>query len=166
MTKTQDSSTNEDCVFSLVYNNRVRDVSYTLEEFQKEATTFAFELSIRERATVVALHGDLGAGKTTFAQSMARALGITESVVSPTFLIQKRYSLEGQVFSNVIHIDAYRLKSAEQLEVLDWEELTNDPSNLILIEWPENITDLLAPETKHIYFEYIDEVTRSISYAQ
>lgn len=137
---------------------------YVLEEFEKEASVFALGLLPIGKAVTIALHGDLGAGKTTFAQSMARTLGITEPVVSPTFLIQKRYSLEGQVFSNLIHIDAYRLKNAEQLEVLDWEELTNDPSNLILIEWPENVDDALAPETKHVYFEYIDDATRSISY--
>jgi len=140
--------------------------NFTLEEFQNRAAATVIDLSVGDTATVIALHGDLGAGKTTFTQNMARALGVTEPVVSPTFLIQKKYSLEGQIFANLIHIDAYRLESADQLEVLGWEDLVRDPSNLIVIEWPEHIEAILAPETKHIYFEYIDEDTRSISYGK
>jgi len=140
---------------------------YTLENFNNEAKKFAEKLEMdADHAKVVALHGDLGAGKTTFTQQVALTLGVTEPVVSPTFLIQKKYPLEGQVFANLIHIDAYRLENAEQLEVLDWADLICDPSNLIFIEWPEHIDDLLAPETKHIYFEYIDENIRSITYGK
>ncbi len=142
----------------------MQEKRYTLKEFVTEAESFIASLFVGKRAIVVALHGDLGAGKTTFVQTVARALDVTELVVSPTFIIQKRYPLEGQIFSNLIHIDAYRLENIEQLAVLDWEELERDPSNLICIEWAENVAEILPPETKHIYLKYIDEETRSISY--
>jgi len=129
---------------------------YTLEEFTKEAEEFVSQLFVANRAVVVALHGDLGAGKTTFVQVVARALGVTSAVVSPTFIIQKRYPLEGQIFSNLIHIDAYRLESAEQLSVLDWDDIVRDSSNLICVEWAENVEKILPSETKHIYLKYID----------
>ena len=142
-------------------------VSYTLENFNKEAKKFAEKQEMNAgQANIVALHGDLGAGKTTFTQQVAKTLGVTETVVSPTFLIQKKYPLEGQVFANLIHIDAYRLESTDQLEVLDWADLICDPSNLIFIEWPEHVEGLLAPNTKHIYFEYIDSDTRAITYGE
>ncbi len=116
-------------------------------------------------ATILALHGDLGAGKTTFVQELARQLGVDETVISPTFLIQKRYSIHDTIFpwKQLVHIDAYRLQSAEQLQVLDWEELVKDPSNIICIEWPENVADVLT-EAHHLYFEYIDDATRQISF--
>lgn len=142
----------------------MKEQRYTLKEFTAEAETFIAGLFVGKRAMIVALHGDLGAGKTTFVQIIARVLGVAESVVSPTFIIQKRYPLEGQIFSNLIHIDAYRLENIEQLAVLDWEELERDSSNIIFVEWAENVAEILPPETKHIYLKYIDEETRSISY--
>lgn len=104
-------------------------------------------------ATVVALSGDLGAGKTTFAQAVARALGVEETVSSPTFVIEKVYQLSGQSFEKLIHIDAYRLESAHELEVLGWRETVADPNNLILIEWPERLAALVPEGAIHIRFE-------------
>ena len=138
--------------------------TYTLTDFQSKAAEFAQQLTPGETATVVALHGDLGAGKTTFTQNVAKTLGVTDDIISPTFIIQKRYELEGQKFSNLIHIDAYRLESAHELEVLGWADIARDPSNLILVEWPENVEHLLDTAQHHIYFEYIDDATRKITF--
>lgn len=107
------------------------------------------------KAVVIALHGDLGAGKSTFVRAVARELGIEEHVTSPTFNILKTYG-------NLVHIDAYRLEDEKDLEVLGWEELLNNPKNLIFIEWPKNIKSALPKNTKHLYFEYVDESTRSV----
>ena len=120
-----------------------------ITEMIEESARFAGTLSPRSHgATVVALSGDLGAGKTTFAQGIARALGVEEQVTSPTFVIEKIYSLQNQKFARLIHIDAYRLKDSHELEVLGWKEVSADPENLIIIEWPENISGLV-PETAH-----------------
>ena len=90
----------------------------------------------QDRAAIVALSGDLGAGKTTLAQAIARELGVKESVISPTFVIMKSYPIVRGPYKQLIHIDAYRLNSETELEKLGWAELAGDPKNLILIEWP------------------------------
>lgn len=139
-------------------------MGYTLDEFQKEAVRFAGSLMPGERATVVALSGDLGAGKTTFTQALAHALGVEGDITSPTFVIQKRYPLEGQVFSQLVHVDAYRLERADELRALDWDELLCDPATLIVVEWPEHVAGAIPHDAHTIYFTYIDEHTRDINY--
>src|SRR3989338_2308966 len=134
----------------------------TAEEMQQYAIEVVSSLSPQERsATVVALSGELGAGKTTFVQGAAKALGITEQVTSPTFVLEKIYQLEGQPFDKakgkkferLIHIDAYRLKSAHELEILGWETLLQDPANLILIEWPERVQEAIPKDAILITFD-------------
>ena len=119
-----------------------------LQGMYAEAERFVAEdLSrVRATATVVALSGDLGAGKTSFAQGVARALGVGEDVTSPTFVIEKIYTLTGQVFARLIHIDAYRLTQSQELKVLGWDEICRDPSNLIVIEWPEHVADSIPSD--------------------
>lgn len=143
----------------------MKTTRYTIEQFTEEAKRFAHTLAPDEEyATVRALHGDLGAGKTTFTQVLARTLGVEEAVVSPTFVIQKIYALEGQLFERFIHIDAYRLERADEMVFLGWEELCADPRNLIVIEWPENVGNAIPNDARHIHFSYIDDETRGIAY--
>lgn len=124
-----------------------------LEAMRQEAARFAASLSPRaDSATVVALAGELGAGKTSFVQGMAAALGVEESVTSPTFVIEKVYELADQKFARLIHIDAYRLKDAHELETIGWDEISTDPGNIILIEWPERIPELLPADAARITF--------------
>lgn len=98
------------------------------------------------KAVVIALEGDLGAGKTTLTQEIARQLGVKENVISPTFVIMKRYGVIDEKFKNLIHIDAYRLTKSEELIKLGWSELLNNKNNLIIIEWPEHVPECI-PET-------------------
>lgn len=104
-------------------------------------------------ATVIALSGDLGAGKTTFAQGAALTLGVREAVQSPTFVLEKVYALDGQKYTHLIHIDAYRLKGAHEMRILGWEELVREPGNLILVEWPERIEELIPEDAIRIRFD-------------
>src|SRR3989344_1150638 len=123
---------------------------------QDFAAEFVAELARgASSATVIALSGELGAGKTTFAQAAAKALGVEETVNSPTFVIEKIYQLppldsaRGEnKFSRLIHIDAYRLKAADELYSLGWSELIADPSNLIIVEWPEHVREAI-PQNAH-----------------
>lgn len=115
-----------------------------------------FAMHIRPQtgaATVVALSGVLGAGKTTFTQAVAKALGVKETVTSPTFVIEKVYPLEGREFQRLIHIDAYRLKSADDLTHIHWSEITQDPANLVLLEWPERVEGAVPLGAIQIRFE-------------
>ena len=124
------------------------------DELIAHATAFTEKLSPgRVHATVLALSGELGAGKTTFAQGIAAALGVEETVTSPTFVIEKIYELENQPFDHLIHIDAYRLKSGHELKVLGWEEVMREAGNLILLEWPERVADIIPAHAIRIHFE-------------
>lgn len=124
-----------------------------LEEFAAYAKDFAHSLVPRDRATVIALSGELGAGKTTFTQVLARTLGVEEAVQSPTFVIEKIYPLQNQAFARLIHIDAYRLKSEQELDVLHWGELLQDASNLMVLEWPEMVPRRVPPDAIRIRFD-------------
>jgi tRNA threonylcarbamoyladenosine biosynthesis protein TsaE len=133
------------------------------EQFNEEARRFASHLVPNlDKAIVVALSGELGAGKTTFAQGVATTLGVQESVTSPTFVIEKIYVLDGQRFERLIHIDAYRLNTAHELEVLGWHELVSDPGNLVLLEWPEKVAELIPKNAITIRFD-IDGEKRIIT---
>ena len=87
---------------------------------------------------VVVLEGELGSGKTTLAQGIAGALGVTDPVVSPTFAIVREY--EGDV--PVAHVDVYRLDHVQELHDLGFEEIV-DGSRVVLVEWGELVTPIL-----------------------
>src|SRR3954468_23516340 len=138
--------------------------SHSLEDTQKLATLFIENLQPGTRATVVGLHGDLGSGKTTFTQSVAKQLGVTDTVTSPTFVIEKIYKLSHEYFTHLIHIDAYRLESSTELLNLGWHDIELNPKHLILIEWPEKVEDILPKDMKHLYFTFVDEGTREVEF--
>ena len=94
---------------------------------------------------VLALHGDLGAGKTTLVRGLARAWGIQEPVTSPTFNLYTLY--EGQ--RKLMHLDAYRLKSGADLDALMLEDFLESPWCLA-VEWPERISESIPPEAWHL----------------
>ncbi len=93
-----------------------------------------------DKATVVGLSGDLGAGKTTLIAALANILGVSGTVVSPTFVIAKFYELADTRWDTLVHIDAYRIESDTELGPLGWETLLGQARTLIVIEWPERIT--------------------------
>ena len=118
----------------------------------------------KEHATVFGLRGELGSGKTTFVQTVARILGVRETVTSPTFVIEKLYMLEdGQDFDQLVHIDAYRLEDGTELTALGWKELYENPANLIFIEWPEHVHSILPEGTPTLSFTYIDDTRRNVT---
>jgi len=114
------------------------------------------------RATIIALSGDLGAGKTTLTQAIARELGVKENIISPTFVILKSYQLKAKNYKLLHHIDAYRLDSAQELLKLGWKELLADSKNLILIEWPEKVAELIPKDAILVSLSHEDENTRQI----
>ena len=104
------------------------------------------------RAKVLALYGDLGAGKTTFTQALGQLLGVSEEITSPTFVIMKRYATTNGTWRSLIHIDAYRLHSSEELEVLGFSDWLQEPETLVVIEWAERVEPLLPPTTTRLRF--------------
>ena len=105
-------------------------------------------------ATVIALQGDLGAGKTTFAQHFGKLAGVSEDMASPTFVIMKSYNVDWRGYKKLIHIDAYRLEKEEELLYLGWDELIKDSENIILIEWPERVEGLIPADSKRLHFKH------------
>jgi tRNA threonylcarbamoyladenosine biosynthesis protein TsaE len=116
--------------------------THSAEETQALAAEFASELPVD---AVLALHGDLGAGKTTFVQGLACGLGVTEPVTSPTFSI---YNLHrGRRL--LVHLDAYRLNSGVELEALMIDDFLVSPYCLA-IEWPEKVQDWVPAAALHL----------------
>ncbi len=114
----------------------INETNAIAKQFVEKLLTAVGSNSPTNEATVVGLYGDLGAGKTAFTKGIAKALGITDEITSPTFVIEKIYPLTNNTnYDRLIHIDAYRLERSEELLHLGWKDITHDPRNLILIEW-------------------------------
>ena len=93
----------------------------------------------KDTATIVALKGELGAGKTTFVQALAKELGVRNVVQSPTYVLMKKYQIPNSKFQTLIHIDAYRLEKPEEFATLKPSTFLSDAKNLVCIEWPERV---------------------------
>lgn len=116
-----------------------------------------------DRATLVTLSGELGAGKTTLVQQVARIFGVAEAVTSPTFVLAKVYDLPKSEFERLIHIDAYRLASGAELIPLGFEALMKDPKNLVMLEWPEQVADTLPAADLALRLELSEDGGRRIT---
>lgn len=117
----------------------------------------------RKHARVLALVGDLGAGKTTFTQGFAKALGIKHRIVSPTFLIFRSYKISSslrprqrgkQSYNFFYHVDVYRIHADKELKVLNFKSILHSPLNIVLIEWADKIKKILPKDTVWIKFEH------------
>jgi tRNA threonylcarbamoyladenosine biosynthesis protein TsaE len=116
-------------------------------------------------ATLITLSGELGAGKTAFTQALARALGVSENVTSPTFVLEKIYALpEGGNFKHLVHIDAYRLDSDNELGALGFKEVMRDSNNLVVLEWPERVAGGLPPAYLAIRIVHEPDGSRTMTY--
>jgi len=136
-------------------------------ELTKVAKTVLLHIQKRKannQSITLALHGELGAGKTTFTQVLATELGVTETVTSPTFVIMKLYELSNQTFQKLVHIDAYRIEDDDEMRVLGFDSLLEEEGALICIEWAENISSLLPEDTIHLTFT-VEEQGRKITIA-
>lgn len=129
-------------------------VSSSVEETKKFAAAFARDVVAgkfgeRKHAFVVALSGELGAGKTTFVQGFARGLGLRGRVQSPTFVFVRRYKTQEtrNKYRCFYHIDAYRVRGKKDLIGLGLKEVFTDTGNLVLVEWAENARGLLPKDT-------------------
>ena len=114
----------------------------------------------RKHARVLALVGDLGAGKTTFVQGFAKALGIKNRMVSPTFLIFRKYGTsirqpaDNFQFRYFYHVDVYRIQKSSELNALGFKKILSDPQNIVLIEWADKIKRILPKDTIWVHLEH------------
>lgn len=119
----------------------------------EETRAIAVELAaVLPPDCTLALHGDMGVGKTTFVQGLAQGLGVREQVTSPTFAIYTVYRGTGRT---LVHLDAYRLEHESQVESLLLEEFLASPWTLA-VEWPEKTGDWLPPGAWQLTLSIVD----------
>ncbi len=129
-------------------------ITHSKEETVKFAEEYGKTL---KKGDVVLLKGEMGAGKTVFTKGVALSLGIKAEVTSPTYAYLNDY--DGKLF----HYDCYRLSSGEDAEALGLTEYFYS-DGICVIEWSENIADILPENAKVVKIEKIDENTRKITY--
>ena len=109
----------------------------------------------KKESFVIGLEGELGGGKTTFIQGLAKGLGVKEKILSPTFVIMKK-------FNNFYHIDCYRTQESKELLNLGFKEIISNPENIVAVEWADKIKKIMPKNTIWIKFKFIDEKIRRI----
>ena len=138
-------------------------MSYKEEELPKVASLVLSNSPKNEKGvTIIALSGPLGAGKTSLTQAIAKDLGIEEKVVSPTFVIAKWYKPTKGDFEVLVHIDAYRFDSEEELAPLRFDSLVKESKTLIIIEWPERLPKALSENHASLFILEHDGDIRKI----
>ena len=156
-----------------------RQKKYTTQSFE-ETQKIGYEFGagilateLQKNAVILALSGDLGAGKTTFLQGFAKGLGIRENILSPTFVIMKNFEIpqktkvlknrRASLFGYFYHFDLYRLENEKDLAFLNFQEIISNPENIVAIEWPEKLGDALPKNIMSIKFNHLEEKKREIS---
>ncbi len=121
----------------------------------------------KKMAVIIGLKGDLGGGKTTFLQGFAKGLGIKQKILSPTFVIMKRFKIPhlkpNVQYHNLTHIDCYRVEKPEELLTLGFKDIISNPKNIVTIEWVERIKQILPKKIILVEFKFIDKNKRKIS---
>lgn len=147
------------------HNVTIEHMEMTLADLSDFAKRIVGELptSSAPAAHIIGLAGPLGAGKTTFVQMIAKELGVTDTVPSPTFTLVRPYDIVHPVFKRLIHIDAYRLVGND-LRGIDWDGYAENPENLIIVEWPENLGAEISQNIPTIRLGVVSESTRSVTH--
>lgn len=134
------------------------EVIFNLDEVGQVAADFTGALQNRK---VVALHGEMGAGKTTLVQAFCRALGVRDIMASPTFSIINEYTAGNG--SPLYHIDLYRLNSEAEAVQAGVEDCLYS-GNTCFVEWPERAPGIFPDDTVHIHIEPVDDTRRKLKY--
>jgi tRNA threonylcarbamoyl adenosine modification protein YjeE len=118
-----------------------------------------------QRAVVFGLEGDLGGGKTTFLQGFALGLSIKDKILSPTFVIMKKYEiLKSKEYKNFYHLDCYRASDAKEIFSLGIKEIISNPENIVAVEWAKNIKTVLPEDLIWVKFKFVGQKTRKITF--
>jgi tRNA threonylcarbamoyladenosine biosynthesis protein TsaE len=113
-------------------------------------------------AKILALEGDLGGGKTTFLKGFAKGLGIREKILSPTFILFRKFQIPNSKFQNFYHIDCYRIEKEREILNLGFREIIKDPQNIVAIEWADKIKKILPRKVLKIKFKILEKKEREI----
>jgi tRNA threonylcarbamoyladenosine biosynthesis protein TsaE len=132
-------------------------ITNSSEETKELGKRFAERLKMGD---FVALYGDLGSGKTTFIQGLAKGLGIARRIISPTFIIARHYAINNGSF---YHVDLYRTESKHDLLGVGLDQIIEDKTNIVALEWAEKMREMLPEKRMDIRFQYLDNNKRQIS---
>lgn len=114
---------------------------------------------------VIALSGDLGAGKTAFTKGLAEYFQIKQKITSPTFVFMKVYDTKKlKDIKKLVHVDAYRLDDKQDFSPIGIQEYLGDKNVVSVIEWPERLKKIIPKNSLKIQLKYLDENSREISY--
>ena len=136
------------------------------EKTRRAGSMLAEELLKRKSgsfAKVVGLRGDLGGGKTTFLKGFARRLGVSRNILSPTFVIMRRYHAGGTGIEDFYHLDCYRVGPKEILN-LGFKKIISCNRNVVAIEWADRIKRIMPKNTIWVDFEFISDRKRKITF--
>lgn len=138
-------------------------VTQSAAETKKLGQDLGAELRVSVRgATVICLYGELGSGKTTFIQGLAKGLGITARLLSPTFIIVRRYQIPGKG-NFFYHVDLYRVKNEADLDSLGLAEILADNSAIVACEWTEKLGSLLPQQRTDIHFATLEDNAHQVT---
>ncbi len=134
-------------------------ITNTSAETQQLAEQLAQEF--KNKGGIITLSGDLGAGKTTFVQGFAKGLGIPQRITSPTFIVMRQYPIP-ETERILYHLDLYRLEENSSFEQLGLSEIFSNSNNIVLIEWPEKLSQKLPSEITTINIKNLEKEKREI----
>ena len=144
-------------------NNQDFYITNNKEETQTLAEIFAKTL---RGGDFLAFYGDLGSGKTTFIQGLAKGLGVDKRIISPTFIIMRHYVIKPKTknlkLKNFYHIDLYRTESKHDLLAIGLDQIIQDKDNIVALEWAEKLGGMLPERRIDISMEYLGEDKRKI----
>ena len=144
---------------------KVDIITKTSDETQKFGEEFAQKIKVGD---IITLHGDLGSGKTTFTQGLAKGLGIKKRIISPTFIVVRTYTISEEKTGafRFYHIDLYWLESKKDIKGLGLEEILNDKKAIVVIEWAEKLGKLMPQKKIDMRFHYSQKINRKITITQ
>lgn len=120
-----------------------------------------------ENALVIALEGELGAGKTVFVKGTAKSLKLRVKIKSPTFVLMRKYGLGSDLkfkdLKHLYHLDCYRLRDHRDLKILGIKEILNNPDNIVLIEWSDRVKKILPKNQIKVHIDHISKNKRKIT---
>jgi tRNA threonylcarbamoyladenosine biosynthesis protein TsaE len=131
----------------------IKTIFYNKEFFQKY---------FKGKAIVVSLEGSLGSGKTEFLKGIAKSLKLKNKIISPTFIVMRKYDLNDCFFKSLWHLDCYRVFDKKSLTEIGFQDLINDKNNIIFIEWGNKFKNLLPKNSLRLKFKIIADDKRLI----
>ncbi len=141
---------------------KISFITKNAKETQRLGKILAAELRGGE---IISLIGDLGGGKTTFTQGVAEGLGIKEPIVSPTFVILKKFAVKINNIKWLYHFDLYRITDEQELLDLGFYEIIKSPENIVIIEWAQKAKQFIpAQKNIRVEFKYLGKESRQLTF--